>query len=1339
MQDSIFHKLSNILWVCVVTAVVLLASYVSLGRYLSNNLQAWQDEVLALLNSRVPFTISAQRIGGQWSSFTPEILLHELELALPDDSAQPLQLTGGRVGIDVLQSLASRSLQITSLQLDGLTVRGELTEEGRLVIPGLTGGGGEFGEWLQAFLLNIEYVTLENNRLRLGLPGGLTRDLALALHLARDGSQRSLRADLVSARGTSISLHGSGLGDPFRPEQFEGTLYIQAETGDIAAVADLFGSTPPVWAEGELSAEAWVAWDRGEAEVDMSLSLVDAALRPADQAWSVPLDALSVKGKLLERRNRWTVYASDLRASHQGIVVDIPRLQFDAWGDSLRLRTAELQLAPLNQLFASMPSVPENLRSVFDTLNLRGELSALQLAVGDLANPMAGWDVEGNFDDLQVDSWKGAPGVTSGTGYFELSDSGGYVVIDSQQFSMAFPTVFRDPLYYDDFYGTLNLDWDAQALLLHSEVITATAVEGEAQALFSLNIPFTSTEQGLEMGLMVGLADSHPVHRSKYIPYTLNTSLLDWLSSAIGDGNIEQAGFVWRGSLRPGASALRTVQLMLNLDHTSLAYHPDWPPVADLKGIVLIDDTNVSIWAERARFYDSVVQHLSAEAWMATGNAMQLAIDGRVDGSATDGLRAVNDSLLGSLTGGVFADWIAEGDLQTSLQLQLNLADKEAPPLVDVSVELENVDLAINPGRLPLEAVDGQLRYTSGAGFRAKDVQATLWGRALTAQIRQRPLRGDDAPFKLGESALEVELQGSVAASDLQQWLSVDALALADGVTAVQGMVSVIPGETALLVLNSSLEGVALDLPAPWKKEAADSMVLELALPLGTEKTVIGMALGEDLSLHLDITGGAFQSASLGLSAAPPELESGAILVQGQAEVVDVESWLVFSSQYLLPAEAAETGVPVQNSAATVPTVDSPTEFRLGINDVQIQRLLLLGREYEDVDLSMQQSLDGLTVRATTDWLGGEYQQPAQGQASLRLDYLDLKVGDDAEGQQPAAVEEITDAEPMTLPVIAVSVDELRLDGTPAGELTLQLESVDGDILARNIQGEVLGMRLTSQSPGSLSWLAGEGSRLLLPLQFDDIGDSLEQLGYARFLETEEGQVNVDIAWAGSPDQFALAAIDGSVRLDLGEGRFLQTPGGAGALKVVEIVNLAGIVERLSLSHMFASGLSFDTMDGELFFHTGTLEVASLSVRSSASSFAMSGVSDIATRQLDGELVATLPVANNLPWVAALTAGPAVAAGVFVVSKVFEKQVNRLSSGVYSIEGTWDEPEVNFDRIFDNEVRLDAAGGEAPVPAATPTPTPDLQDSGSAGDSTDLTEAPVEADPVPAETNQPAS
>ena len=68
--------------------------------------------------------------------------------------------------------------------------------------------------------------------------------------------------------------------------------------------------------------------------------------------------------------------------------------------------------------------------------------------------------------------------------------------------------------------------------------------------------------------------------------------------------------------------------------------------------------------------------------------------------------------------------------------------------------------------------------------------------------------------------------------------------------------------------------------------------------------------------------------------------------------------------------------------------------------------------------------------------------------------------------------------------------------------------------------------------------------------------------------------------------------------------------------------------------------------------------------------------------QVDGRLVATLPVATNLPWVVALMGGLPAAAGVYVTSKLVEKQVDRLSSISYKISGSWDDVDVEVDRIF---------------------------------------------------------
>jgi uncharacterized protein YhdP len=170
----------------------------------------------------------------------------------------------------------------------------------------------------------------------------------------------------------------------------------------------------------------------------------------------------------------------------------------------------------------------------------------------------------------------------------------------------------------------------------------------------------------------------------------------------------------------------------------------------------------------------------------------------------------------------------------------------------------------------------------------------------------------------------------------------------------------------------------------------------------------------------------------------------------------------------------------------------------------------------------------------------------------------------------------------------------------------------------------------------------------------------------------------------------------GTLAVEARRGRVLEARGSAGALKVVTILNLAEIVRGLSLSHMFESGIPFDRAASELRFRGGTVEIPTLTLQGAASAFEFSGITDL--ESIQGELVVTLPVAGNLPWVAALAGGLPVAAGVYVVSKVFEKQVKRMSSGVYQVSGPLGRPEVRLRRIFDDTA---AAPADPNMPPAS--------------------------------------
>jgi uncharacterized protein (TIGR02099 family) len=1367
LEHSYFNKLSKILWIGLVAGVVLLAVYVSLGRFLVSNVGAYQQEILAQLNQRLPFKIEAREVRGEWHTFTPELVMRDLRLTFSAGEEVSVELNEGRLALDTLGTLRARSLRGRRLELQRLSLQGEISDDGRFRITGLGGGGGNFVPWIESFLANIEQVVLVDNTLRVALPGDEHRTFDLNLKLQREGQRRIVQAAMVSTAGTRITAMADGLGNPFDSRTYTGDLHLDVDLASLESVRDLLPSPMTDWEiDGALDLEAWIRWQSGEPTLEVRLAADNLEIASPDQETSIPIEHLSLQASLLDRRNRWTIYASDFNLRAKGQTLSIPRLQVDSWGDSLRLRAAGMDIGPLNAMAIELGSMPQGLSDVFTILQPAGRFPLLQFHLEDYREPAQGWTLEARFDDFSVQGWKGAPGVNAAQGYVKLQPGSGEVILDSQLFALDFPTLYEEPLFYDDFYGTIGIDWDRQRLRLSSGQFVASGVEGTARAIFGLSVPFEKTDVGIEMDLLVGLENSHPIHRTKYIPRTLNKSLVDWLRVSLGEGKVEQGAFLWRGSLRRDAPEHRTVQLFFNVADTKLNYHPAWPEVSNLDGVVLIDDTNVSVWADSARLYDTQVDYLSAEAWLADNRQMQLAIDGHMHGSAEDGLRVINNSPLTSMLGGAFTQWQLSGALETDLQLQMNLNDAGQFPQVEVATDWRDVDALIRPSELPITGLNGELLYSSRSGLRSRGMVGRLWGEDLGIVVEQMATSALDpgldnsaAAYDPKSSAVRVLFETNLDMENIQDWQNLEQLAFAQGSTPVRASVVVNPGEIPRLSVSSNLLGVDLDLPEPYGKASGEEMLLEVDLPLGGEQIVMGfVAPDQQIQLALDITGGALQGATLAFGQGDVEVLADTLTLTGHAPLVDEPRWSDFFDNYFAggsasPDDPANSDDPNSPGDPNGPFEGRP-QFALNIDKLRADSLRIWGQEVAAVTLDLRQAGAGDDWRVTAEnsWFSGELMLAHDySEGNLQLSRLDIagledlyppeddSVGDSEPGSLDAGdtlhgiVGQNIDWAPLDLPTLSVSASNLRNGELELGELEFQLRTTGDALVVENIVGNLAGMEILTEDPGLYSWQQdhrGGSSALKVNMQVEDLGDVFSRFNYQRTLETESGDFKLDLSWPGGPQDFGFIRAQGTSYLNAENGRFLDAPQGAsGTLRVVSLLNFAGIVQRLSLTHMFESGIPFDSLRGEAHFHGGTVEVDPIEVKGASSGFRFSGLvelveegatsviegSELASTgeqelgeengsQVSGELVVTLPVANNLPWVAALAAGLPVAAGVFVVSKVFEKQVNRASSGIYKVSGSLDNPDIAFDRIFDNTrvVRASLDPNAPPMDANSP-------------------------------------
>ncbi len=1296
MENPFYKRIASALWVFLIILVVTLAAYVSLGRLLTANLAGFRVEILQLLNARLPFGVEAQQVSGQWRSFTPELVLTGLRVSIPGSGSPPLELSRGRVGLDVLNSLRTGSLQMTRLVLDGLSLHGELSPEGEFRLAGFGPGRGGAAGPLREFLLNIERVSLNDNRLLLTMPDGAVRDFELQLELLREGSQRHMQATLVSSVGTQIDVVAQGLGDPFNPRQFSGQGYLKMQSAHLGAMRAMFAEQfVDMWADGTADLELWLNWDRGEPSVQARLVGGDLLVAAEDDSWNLPLDRVALEARLLQRNERWSLFVANLQIENDDIRWALPRLQLDAVNDALLVRTGGFEIEPLNAILTGQGTVSGSLREVFTALHPRGQVSALEIRLGSIDEPDHRWLVAANFEELAVESLHGAPGITAAKGYARIGASGGTVILDGQSISLDFPAIYREPLFFDDLYGTLHLRWDAGSVELDSGLLTTLGEEGVAKVLFGLNIPLQADDIGIEMDLLVGLHDTHPVHRIKYIPYILDPALLTWLGDSIGEGSIEEGAFLWRGSLRSGAAPLRTVQLAFNVANTQLNYHPQWPPVLVQEGVVLIDDGDVSVWADQASLYESRVEALSVETRINPAGDILLDLQGSVHGPVGDGFRVLNQSPLAQVVGPTFAAWTASGQLDTNLHLHINLSDTLTQPHAEVATEWSDVEMTIMPGNLPLRSLNGRFEYSTSTGFNATGLTATLWDKAVSASLSQQH-GASGGKYDAATTVVDIQLATQVDMADVRQWLQLESLAFASGQANADLLIRLSPGTPPVLTVNSDLQGVSLDLPQPWQKEAKAQKPLHLETTLAQGLTPLALDLGDELQLRLTLEGAAVRGGAVGVGQPAPPVEEGVLHVSGHLPLLQTDEWFELADRYIGTSgstgkvgwespelQHGQDGVDAADDVLSrpQPREQAHAALKVEMDKLRVDSVVVLGQEIRDVVFGLYIDPSAWELNLQTDWLRGDLSSTgAGGSLLLSVPYLDLDGL--PEFKQPDSGSD----SPWELPRMKVSLENIFQSEKRLGNLGFDLFSQSNKLTVDAVTGQLAHLRLHAEQPARLLWHRGSQSytEVQAHLGFEDLGETLAYFDYQRIVETRGGDIDVDFRWPGGPQDFQLAETQGSLQLAIGPGNFLQASAGAtGAVRVASILNLADIVQRLSLSTMFEEGIPFDSVKGDVEVQDATLTVARMDVEG-GSSFRFSGVSNLHSRTLDGQLVATLPVANNLPWIAALAASLPVAAGVFVVSQVFSKQMNRLSSAVYTIGGSWNEPEVKFDRIFDN-------------------------------------------------------
>ena len=1302
----LLRKFYLLLVICVITLAVL----VQLGRSFSYLVADYQPQLEAYLSQRLQGSVSFGDVHAQWEGLQPVLELAEVTLA--DQQGETLlSLQKAHVRLDLQASLLARELVWGEMNIVGAQLELRQLQDGRWQLMDTGANTVARGAYRRVvdMLLAARRIAFDDTVFHLHFYDDQPMTLrAPTLQLENQGNFHRLSLQLgLPDNPDALFFIAEAEGDP-RSTDSNVKAYLQlhevpTDTPMTALSALLAGSVEglPIEAQGgQLEAKVWLsrAPDQTDYQVLGELSLGAFELTGAEGAMG-NMDAFStVLAGAFQHPGQWQLGLRDG-------VLQVDDAHFSGWqlglsssGDeALQIHFDALDLERLHYLVtrAAVLEPYPALVDLFEQLQPRGELTNLWVRL-PFAAP-ADWSLATNLQAVDVSHWYEVPAFQGVSGYLYTTARNGYVQVDTEAgFSAAFADVYEQPLQFDAVRGQVawSLRPEENLIYINSGRLQVRDGEELAQGHFWLSLPWQPDSGDIDLIIHLGAQQMSADQHRKYVPVLLPEGLREWISRSLGNYNpgfVDRGGFLFRGTLNSPLHSMRSFQLLLEVEEAELDYYPGWPGVKDIAGRVLLDDEAVTGHLSQGRVYNSAITSAQVQLFdNPEGEGLLLTVEADMDGLASDGLRILRQSLLRQYVGDAMDTWYLHGGLTGHLSLAIPLQEDQPGTHHALQLSVAAPSFSLDNYRLELTEFNGQISYDSDTGIASQGLQAKLLGEPVEIQLATQ----DSA----GILATTIDVATQVTSEQLMQWAQQPGLNLLEGEIPLQVHVAInhLQLDTldedmrrAAVAITADLQAVKVNLPAPLGKSPGEPRELSLQYIMGTHTGLADVRYGNSWRglLLLDQQNESLQSAIISnLPNAQLPMEP-ALLLKAHLPELDMGAWQSAYQQYqpqLQASSYAEGG-------------SLPLMIDLKLDAHQLGPLT-----WDNLHLQGRQLAEGWDLLVTAEQIQGEIfwpQDPAS-DVQLRLDLLALQPsGLLPPEEQMASVPQapVPDEIWQQLRPAQVSIGELRVNDEDFGRWQFALKPYQQQLALLDIEGHIRGLDVggTEHAGAYMIWYntpEDPYTGLSARLHTDAMGEVLEAWGLPRALESDMATFDANLYWRAPPQDISLDIISGNVETNIDAGRFLNVgdSAGQGLLRLLGLFNFDSLARRLRLdfSDLYKSGLTFDEITGEVSFAHGQMQVTRpMVMRSPSSQMQLSGQVDLREEMLNMRLVATLPVAGNLTVITALAAGLPAAAGVFLISKIFEREMQKVASVSYVISGDWDDPKIVFDRLFDADSR----------------------------------------------------
>ena len=946
-------------------------------------------------------------------------------------------------------------------------------------------------------------------------------------------------------------------------------------------------------------------------------------------------------------------------------------------------------------------------------LAARGRVSALALAAG--AAPVG-----------SALGQPGRPGIENASLDFTLTDEGGQAQVQMVQGALIFPGVFEQPRVPFAELST-ELQWKHQGprqeLFLRKLRFANADAAGQAEVHWHSADGAAAGHPGvLDLQGSLSRGDAAQVHR--YLPLVLPDTARHYVRDAVTLGRLSEVKFRVKGDLLklPFADSKQGEFLITaKASNVQYAYVPpaalknaptskNWPALEALNGELIFNRQSMEVRDAQGRAAGLAGLQLTRGSARIPDLAKAVVeVNTTVKGSLAQGLQFVNNSPVSALLSDAMLQASATGPADYTMRLVLPLADL-AQTSVQGSLTLPGNDVQLSPGIPVLGRLRGALTFTENS-FRVSNAQARMLGGELRfeggqrAAVSRNPGNSNAEP---AEAPLLFRGQGTVSAEGLRQARELGLVSTlaehASGSTAYNASLGFRRGRPEISV-SSSLQGLALSLPAPLNKSINEALPLHFEQALLRESLAPGQSLQDQLSLSLgrlaqvryvrDISTGEARvlrgSIAVGLEAG----ESAAMPVADVAANVNLQ-------RVDLDAWGRVLGKAGLNTSSSPTTGDAGSGYLPGVLALRAKELSLQG--YQLRNLVLGATREGSTWRANmdADELGGyaEYRQPGAAPGSVggrlyaRLPRLKLAAGTARD------VEALLEGQPGAIPALDIVVDDFELKGKKLGRLDVEAVNRFAQTQGQSGLREWRLNKLNLSMPEAVfsangNWAASAGSerrrvQMNYKLDIADSGELLKRLGMDGLIRRGKGRLDGQVGWLGSPLTLDYPSMGGQFNVNIESGQFLKAD--PGIAKLLGVLNLQALPRRLTLDFrdVFSEGFAFDFVRGDVTIEQGLARTNNLQMKGVNAAVLMEGNANIARETQDLRVVIVPEINTGTASLIASVINPAVGLGSFLAQMFLSRPLAEANTQEFHIDGSWSDPRIT--RVE----RKPAAGGDKP-------------------------------------------